>query len=73
MRNALEGRVANGEMKYYRSIACRELRHRKGELGQKRLLKVAITALEQPELIDAYAKFGGECITCTCVHRRKLQ
>lgn len=60
LRRALEGRVANGEMNYYRSLACRELGDRNGEIEQKRLLKAAIAELEQPEVIDAHAKFGGE-------------
>ena len=60
LRKALEGRVADGEMNYYRLLACRELGDESGRVEQRRLLKGAIAALEQPEVIDAYAKFGGE-------------
>ena len=60
LRAALEGRVANGEMSYYRGLACRELGDVKGESEQKQRLQSAIVALEQPDVVDAYAKFGGE-------------
>jgi len=60
LRKALEGRVANGEMNYYRLLACRELGDAKGEADQGRLLQWSIAALEQPDVVDAYAKFGGE-------------
>ena len=60
LRKALEGRVANGEMSYYRLLGCRELGDAKGEAGQRQLLQSAITALENPDVVDAYAKFGGE-------------
>lgn len=59
-RKALEGRVANGEMSYYRLLACRELGDAKGEMVQKQYLQSAIVAMEQPDVVDAYAKFGGE-------------
>jgi tetratricopeptide (TPR) repeat protein len=60
LRQALVGRVANGEMNYYRLLACRELADAKGEAEQKQRLQAAIAALERPETVDAYAKFGGE-------------
>ena len=60
LRKALKGRVANGEMNYYRSLVCRELGDRDSEIEQKRLLKAAIAELERPAVVDAYAKFGGE-------------
>ena len=60
LREALEGRVANGEMSYYRLLACRELGDAKGEAEQRLRLQSAIAALENPDAVDAYAKFGGE-------------
>jgi tetratricopeptide (TPR) repeat protein len=60
LRQALEGRVANGEMDYYRLLVCRELGDAKGEAEQKQRLQAAIATLERPETVDAYAKFGGE-------------
>ena len=60
LRAALEGRVANGEMSYYRMLACRELGNAAGEADQKQRLLSAITTLETPDAVDAYAKFGGE-------------
>jgi tetratricopeptide (TPR) repeat protein len=60
LRAALEGRVANGEMSYYRLLACRELGDEKGEADQRQRLQSAIAALENPDVVDAYAKFGGE-------------
>jgi len=60
LRKALEGRVADGEMNYYRLLACRELGDTKGAAHQKQRLAAAIAALEEPEVVDAYAKFGGE-------------
>ena len=60
LRAALEGRVANGEMSYYRLLACRELGDAKGEADQRQRLQSAIAALERPDVVDAYAKFGGE-------------
>ena len=47
-------------MSYYRVLACRELGDVKGESEQKQRLQSAIVALEQPDVVDAYAKFGGE-------------
>ncbi len=60
LRKALEGRVADGEMNYYRLLACRELSDAKGAAEQRKRLQAAVAALERPETIDAYAKFGGE-------------
>ncbi len=60
LRAALEGRVANGEMSYYRLLACRELGDSKGEADQRQRLHSAMAALAQPDAVDAYAKFGGE-------------
>ena len=60
LRKALEGRVADGEMNYYRLLAHRELGESKGEAEQGQRLQAAIAALQRPETIDAYAKFGGE-------------
>ena len=60
LRKALEGRVADGEMSYYRALACRELGNAEGEAQQKQRLQAAIAALQQPVVVDAYAKFGGE-------------
>lgn len=60
LRKALEGRVADGEMNYFRLQACRELGDAIGEAAELRKLQAAIAALEKPEEIDAYAKFGGE-------------
>ncbi|MGI6414850.1 MAG: DUF5107 domain-containing protein [Thermoguttaceae bacterium] len=60
LHKALEGRVADGEMNYYRLLACRELGDAKGSEYQKQRLLAAIAALEKPEVVDAYAKFGGE-------------
>ncbi len=60
LRKALEGRVADGEMNYYRLLACRELGDAKGAEYQKQRLSAAIAALDAPEVVDAYAKFGGE-------------
>lgn len=60
LRKALEGRVADGEMNYYRLLAMRELGDARGEAEQRQRLEVAIAALQRPETVDAYAKFGGE-------------
>ncbi len=60
LRKALEGRVGNGEMNYYRLLACRELGDQQGVAEQKASLQAAIAALQQPETVNAYAKFGGE-------------
>ena len=60
LRKALQGRVADGEMNYYRLLACRELGDTKAAAHQMRRLSAAIAALEKPEVVDAYAKFGGE-------------
>jgi tetratricopeptide (TPR) repeat protein len=60
LHKALQGRVADGEMNYYRLLACRELGDKAGEAHQKQRLSAAIAALQEPEVIDAYAKFGGE-------------
>jgi len=60
LRMALEGRVANGEMNYYRLLACREMRDTKGEADQRQRLQSAIATLEHPDVVDAYAKFGGD-------------
>jgi tetratricopeptide (TPR) repeat protein len=59
LRKALEGRVADGEMNFYRLLACRELGEAKGVAEQKQRLQAAIAALQRPETVDAYAKFGG--------------
>jgi len=60
LRRALEGRVADGEMNYYRLLTLRELGDAQGETAQRQRLLAAIAALEGPETVDAYAKFGGE-------------
>lgn len=60
LRKALEGRVADGEMNYYRLLACRELGDAKGAAEQSKRLQAAVAELERPEIVDAYAKFGGE-------------
>ncbi len=60
LRKAMEGRVADGEMNYYRLLAARELGDAKAEAEQKERLRAAIAACERPETVDAYAKFGGE-------------
>jgi tetratricopeptide (TPR) repeat protein len=60
LRLALEGRVADGEMNYYRWLAQRELGETSGEAEQRQRLLAAMAALERPETVDAYAKFGGE-------------
>ena len=60
LQRTMEGRVADGEMNYYRLLACRELGDRKGEADQKQRLLAAIATLEQTETVNAYAKFGGE-------------
>jgi hypothetical protein len=60
LRKALVGRVADGEMNYYRLLACRALGDASGEADQAKRLQTAIASLEGPELVDAYAKFGGE-------------
>jgi tetratricopeptide (TPR) repeat protein len=60
LRKALAGRVADGEMSYYRWLAHRELGEAQGEAEQKQRLLAAIAALQRPETVDAYAKFGGE-------------
>ena len=60
LRKALDGRVANGEMNYYRLLVCRELGDTAGVADQTQRLQSAITALEKPDTVDAYAKFGGE-------------
>jgi hypothetical protein len=52
--------VADGEMNYYRLLALRELGDAQGAADQRQRLQAAIAALERPETIDAYAKFGGE-------------
>jgi tetratricopeptide (TPR) repeat protein len=59
-RKALDGRVADGEMSYYRLLACRELGDAAGAAEQARRLAVAISELAKPTVMDAYAKFGGE-------------
>jgi tetratricopeptide (TPR) repeat protein len=59
-RRALDGRVANGEMSYYRFQTCRELGDAAGAADQMQRLLSAIAALERPDAVDAYAKFGGE-------------
>jgi tetratricopeptide (TPR) repeat protein len=60
LRKAVEGRVADGEMNYYRILALREMGERAGEGEQVRRLKGAIAELEKPATVNAYAKFGGE-------------
>jgi tetratricopeptide (TPR) repeat protein len=60
LRKALEGRVADGEMNYYRILALRELGETAGEAEQMRRLQAAIGALNQAVEVNAYAKFGGE-------------
>ncbi len=60
LRLALEGRVADGEMSYYRLLACRKLGDAAGEADQRQRLQSALAALERPDVTDAYAKFGGE-------------
>ena len=61
MRAALEGRVADGEMNYYRLLAFRELGGKPdAEAEQMRRLKAAIAEREKPLEVYAYAKFGGE-------------
>ena len=60
LHKAMEGRITDGEMNYYRALACRELSDSEGEADQKYRLTTAIAELEQPEHVDAYAKFGGE-------------
>lgn len=60
LRLALEGRVADGEMNYYRILAMRELGETGGEAEQMRRLKAAIAEREKPLEVYAYAKFGGE-------------
>jgi hypothetical protein len=47
-------------MNYYRFLACRELGDRAAAAYQKQRLSAAIAALEEPEVVDAYAKFGGD-------------
>jgi len=60
LRKALEGRVADGEMNYFRLLALRELGESAGEAEQMRRLRAAIGALDQAVEVNAYAKFGGE-------------
>ena len=60
LRKALDGRVADGEMSYYRLLACRELGDAAGAAEQARRLASAISELAKPAVVDAYAKFGGE-------------
>ena len=73
LRLALEGRVADGEMCYYRLLACRELDLATGEAEQARRLEAAIAALERPGAVDAYAKFGGENTPAERVGHRTTQ
>lgn len=73
LRRALEGRVANGEMSYYRLLACRELGDESGAADHMRRLQSAIGALEKPDTVDAYAKFGGENTPAERVGHRTTQ
>ncbi len=59
--NALKGWVKPGEMNYYRFLALTELGRTGETAAQLEELKKGIAALEkpQPQVIDAYAKFGG--------------
>ncbi|MDX9866771.1 MAG: DUF5107 domain-containing protein [Kiritimatiellia bacterium] len=61
LRRALEGRVADGEMNYYRILALRGVGGKpEREAAQAAGLRKAITELEKPLETYAYAKFGGE-------------
>lgn len=73
LRKALEGRVTDGEMSYYRLLACRELGDAAGAAEQAQKLKRAVAALEMPDAVDAYAKFGGENTPAERVGHRTTQ
>ena len=60
LEKTLVGRVPDGEMNYYRLLACRELGDAQGATEHSQRLQAAVDALERPETSDAYAKFGGE-------------
>lgn len=62
LENALKGWVTPGEMNYYRFLTFTELGNRDEAAAQLDELKKGIATLEkpQPQVIDAYAKFGGE-------------
>jgi tetratricopeptide (TPR) repeat protein len=60
LRKALEGRVADGEMNYYRLLACRGLGDAASAAEQRKRLASAIGEFEKPAAVYAYAKFGGE-------------
>ena len=75
LEKALKGWVAPGEMNYYRFRALTEL-GRTGEVAaQLEELKKGIATLEKPlpQVIDAYAKFGGENTPAARVGYRTTQ
>jgi tetratricopeptide (TPR) repeat protein len=75
LENALKGWVKPGEMNYYRFRVLTEL-GKTGEIAaQLEELKKAIATLEepQPQVIDAYAKFGGENTPVERAGHRKIE
>ena len=73
--NALKGWVKPGEMNYYRFRVLTELGKTGETAAQLEELKKGIAALEkpQPQVIDAYAKFGGENTPVERAGNRKIQ
>jgi Tfp pilus assembly protein PilF len=61
LEKVLKGWVSPGEMNYYRFLALTELGRTNETAAQLEELKKGIAALEKPipQVIDAYAKFGG--------------
>jgi tetratricopeptide (TPR) repeat protein len=75
LENALKGWVKPGEMNYYRIRALTEL-GKTGEVSaQLDEIRKAIATLEepQPQVIDAYAKFGGENTPVERAGHRKIE
>ena len=73
LRKALEGRVGDGEMNYYRVLSLRELGETAGEAEQIQRLCSAIAELDKPATVNAYAKFGGENTPMERVMHRSAQ
>ena len=75
LEKALKGWVAPGEMNYYRFRALSELGKTGETAAQLEELKKGIATLEkpQPQVIDAYAKFGGANTPAERVGHRTAQ
>jgi tetratricopeptide (TPR) repeat protein len=75
LESALKGWVKSGEMNYYRFRALTELGKTGEAAAQLEELKREIASLEkpQPQVIDAYAKFGGANTPAERVGHRTTQ